>query len=67
MSQIPIAGELLKTDEALEAARAKAKETGSSIQAMSAAFGSMGKSLLTSLKDPLVMTGLIVKGFQELN
>ena len=66
MSQIPIAGELLKTDEALEAARAKAKETGSSIQAMSAAFGSMGKSLLTSLKDPLVMTGLIVKGFQKL-
>jgi hypothetical protein len=66
MSQIPIVGELLKTDEALEAARNKAKETGSSIQAMGAAFGSMGKSLLTSLKDPLVMTGLIVKGFQEL-
>ena len=66
MSQIPIAGELLKTDEALEAARNKAKETGSSLQAMGAAFGSMGKSLLTSLKDPLVMTGLIVKGFQEL-
>jgi hypothetical protein len=66
MSKIPIVGELLKTDEALEAARNKAKETGSSLQAMGAAFGSMGKSLLTSLKDPLVMTGLIVKGFQEL-
>jgi hypothetical protein len=66
MSQIPIVGELLKTDEALEAARNKAKETNSSFQAMGAAIGSMGKSLLTSLKDPLVMTGLIVKGFQEL-
>ena len=66
MSKIPIVGELLKTDEALEAARKKARETNSSFQAMGAAFGSMGKSLLTSLKDPLVLTGLIVKGFQEL-
>lgn len=66
MSKIPIVGELLKTDEALEAARDKARETNSAFQAMGAAFGSMGKSLLTSLKDPLVMTGLIVKGFQKL-
>ncbi len=66
MSKIPIVGELLKTDEALEAARKKARETNSAFQAMGAAFGSMGKSLLTSLKDPLVLTGLIVKGFQEL-
>ena len=66
MSKIPIVGELLKTDEALEAARDKAREGGNAFQAMGAAFGSMGKSLLTSLKDPLVLTGLIVKGFQEL-
>ena len=65
MSKIPIVGELLKTDEALEAARNKARETNSAFQAMGAAFGSMGKSLLTSLSDPLVSIGLLVKVFKE--
>jgi hypothetical protein len=66
MSKIPIVGELLKTDEALEAAKNKAREGGNAFQVMGAAFGSMGKSLLTSLKDPLVLTGLLVKGFKAL-
>jgi hypothetical protein len=64
MSKIPIVGELLKTDEALEAARKKAKETGSSFAAMGAGLGSMGKSLVSSLADPLVLVGLLVKGFK---
>jgi hypothetical protein len=64
MSKIPIVGELLKTDEALEAARKKAKETGSSFKAMGAGLGSMGKSLASSLADPLVSIGLLVKGFK---
>jgi hypothetical protein len=64
MSKIPIVGELLKTEEALEAARKKAKETGSSFSAMGAALGNMGKNLLSSLTDPLVSIGLLVKGFK---
>jgi hypothetical protein len=64
MSKIPIVGPLLKTNEALEAAKTKAKEGGNSFQAMGAAAKSMGGSLLTSLSDPLVSIGLLVKGFK---
>ena len=64
MSKIPIVGELLKTEEALEAARKKAKETGSSFSAMGAALENMGKNLFSSLFDPLVSIGLLVKGFK---
>jgi hypothetical protein len=49
MSKIPIVGPLLKTNEALEIAREKAKAGGSSFQVMGAAAKSMGGSLLTSL------------------
>jgi hypothetical protein len=64
LGKIPIVGPLLDTNEALDAARAKAKAGGNAISSMSAAMGSMGKSLLSSLADPLVMIGLLVKGFQ---
>jgi hypothetical protein len=64
MSKIPIVGPLLKTNEALDAARAKAKAGGNSFQVMGTALGSMGKSLMTSLSDPLVVIGLLVKAFQ---
>jgi archaellum component FlaC len=66
MSKIPIVGPLLKTNEALDAAREKAKAGGNMFQAMGAAGKSIGSSLLSSLGDPLVVIGLIVKGFQEL-
>jgi hypothetical protein len=66
MSKIPIVGPLLKTNEALDLAKEKAKAGGNSFQAMGAGLGSMGKSILSSLKDPLVIIGLMVKGFQEL-
>jgi hypothetical protein len=66
ISKIPILGELVNAEEALEAAREKAKAGGNAIQVMGAAFGSMGKSLLTSLTDPLTIIGLLVKGFQKL-
>jgi hypothetical protein len=66
MSKIPIVGPLLKTNEALDLAKEKAKAGGNSFQAMGAGLASMGKSLMSSLKDPLVSIGLIVKGFQEL-
>ena len=64
LGKIPIVGPLLDANEALDAARAKAKAGGNAIQSMSAAAGSMGKSLVSSLGDPLVVIGLLVKGFQ---
>ena len=66
LGKIPIVGPLLKTNEALDAARTKAKAGGNAFQSMGAAMGSMGKSLLSSLADPLAMIGLLVKGFQML-
>ena len=66
MSKIPLVGPLLETNDALDAARAKAKAGGNEFQVMGAAIGSMGKSLATSLTSPLGVIGLIVKGFQML-
>ena len=66
MSKIPLVGPLLETNEALDAARTKAKAGGNEFQVMGAAIGSMGKSLATSLTSPLAVIGLIVKGFQML-
>jgi hypothetical protein len=66
MSKIPLVGPLLKTNEALDAAREKAKAGGNSFQAMGAGLSSVGKSLASSLADPLVSIGLLVKAFQFL-
>lgn len=66
MSKIPIVGPLLKVNEALDAARDKAKAGGNAFQVMGAGLSSVGKNLLTSLSDPLVVIGLLVKGFQFL-
>ena len=64
LGKIPIVGPLLKTNEALDAARTKAKKGENALQSLGAAMGSMGKSLLSNLTDPLVVIGLLVKGFQ---
>jgi hypothetical protein len=66
MSKIPIVGPLLKTNEALDAAREKAKAGGGAFATMGTAMASMGKGLLSSLMDPLTIVGLIVKAFQFL-
>ena len=66
MSKIPLVGPLLETNDALDAAKSKAKAGGNEFQVMGAAIGSMGKSLATSLTSPLGVIGLIVKGFQML-
>jgi hypothetical protein len=66
MGKIPIVGPLLKTNEALDAAREKAKAGGNSFQVMGAAAKSIGSNLLSSLADPLVSIGLLVKAFQML-
>ena len=66
LGKIPIVGPLLKTNEALDAARKKAKAGGNAFQSMGAAMGSMGKSLVSSLGDPLAMIGLLVTAFKGL-
>jgi len=66
MSKIPIVGPLLKTNEALEEAREKAKAGGNAFKVMAVAGKSIGSNLLSSLGDPLAVIGLLVKGFQEL-
>jgi hypothetical protein len=66
MGKIPIVGPLLKTNEALDAAKEKAKAGGNAFTIMGTAAASMGKGLLTSLMDPLTTIGLIVKAFQFL-
>ena len=64
LGKIPIVGPLLDVNKALDAAREKAEETGNAWAALGAAMGSIGKSLVSSLTDPLVVVGLLVKGFQ---
>ncbi len=64
MSKIPIVGEMLKTEEALKAARDAAAEGAGKFGAMGAAFKSLGGNLVSSLSDPLVSIGLLVKGFK---
>ena len=64
LGKIPIVGPLLDTNEALDAARTKAKAGGDAFASLGAAMGSMGKSLVSSLGDPLVVIGLLIKGFQ---
>ena len=66
LSAIPILGSLLKTEKALEAATKAAKEGGSALGVMGAAAKSMGGSLLSSLTDPLIVVGFLVKAFKFL-
>lgn len=66
ISKIPIVGPLLKTNEALDEARTKAKAGGNAFQVMGAAAKSIGSNLLSSLADPLVSIGLLVAAFKML-
>lgn len=66
MSKIPLVGPLLEVNEALDDARAKAKGTSNTFAVMGTALGSVGKSLISNLFDPLVTIGLTVKVFKEL-
>ena len=66
LSAIPILGPLLKTEKALEAATKAAENGSSALGVMGAAAKSMGGSLLSSLTDPLVVVGFLVKAFKFL-
>jgi hypothetical protein len=61
MSKIPIVGPLLKANDALDLAREKAKAGGNAFTVMGTAVASIGKNLLSSLTDPLVVVGLLAK------
>jgi len=64
ISKIPILGDLVNTEDALEKAREAAENGASKFGAMGAAFKSLGGSLVGSLSDPLVSMGLLIKGFK---
>jgi hypothetical protein len=64
LGKIPIVGPLLDTNKALDAAREKAEAGGGAFASLGAAMGSMGKSLASSLGDPLVVIGLLIKGLK---
>jgi hypothetical protein len=65
ISKIPVLGNLISAEEALAAAQAKAKEEGSNrFKVMGSIFKSLGASLKKNLTDPLVVGGLLLKGFK---
>ena len=64
VSKIPIVGQFLDAEEAIKAANKAAADGAGKIGAIGAAAGSLGKSLVSGLTDPLAIVGLLVKGFQ---
>ena len=64
VNKIPIVGQFLDAEEAIKAANKAAADGAGKIGAMGAAAGSLGKSLVSGLTDPLFLVGLLVKGFQ---
>jgi hypothetical protein len=66
ISKIPILGDLVDANSALEAMNRNILEGGNRLTALGAGLGSLGKSLLASLTDPLVVIGLIIKAFKTL-
>jgi hypothetical protein len=64
VSKIPIVGQFLDAEDAINAANKAAAEGAGKIGAIGAAAGSLGKSLVSGLTDPLALVGFLVKGFQ---
>lgn len=64
VSKIPIVGQFLDAEDAIKAANKAAAEGAGKMGAMGAAAGSLGKSLVSGLTDPLFLIGLLIKGFQ---
>lgn len=61
MTKIPVLGEMVDVNKALDAAREKIGDGGSRAQAMGAAFKQVGGSIKTHLTDPLLIGGILVK------
>ena len=70
ISKIPIIGNLVNTNKALEEMEKVAKEGGGRFATMNAGLGSIGKDIFTHLTDPLTIgTGLIsglISGFKKI-
>jgi hypothetical protein len=64
VSKIPIVGQFLDAEDAINAANKAAANGAGKIGAIGAAAGSLGKSLVSGLIDPLAIVGFLVKGFQ---
>jgi hypothetical protein len=65
ISKIPVLGNLINAEEALAAAQSEAAKEGSSrTKVLGASFKSLGKSLKENLTDPLVVGGILLKGFK---
>jgi hypothetical protein len=64
VSKIPIVGQFLDAEDAIKAANKAAADGKGKIGAIGAAAGSLGKSLVSGLTDPLFLIGLLVKGFK---
>jgi hypothetical protein len=64
VSKIPIVGQFLDAEDAIKSANKAAADGKGKIGAIGAAAGSLGKSLVSGLTDPLFLIGLLVKGFK---
>ena len=66
MSKIPIVGNIIDTNKALDASRSKIKDGGGKFSAMGAAVKSVGADILTNLTDPLTTTVFLAKNFLDI-
>ena len=64
MSKIPIVGNLVGVQEALEAAEKSARNGAGLLGTMGAAAKSIGKNLVEAFNDPLFLLGAITKGLK---
>jgi hypothetical protein len=64
ISKIPIIGNLIDTSKILEEVNEAAENGAGKWKTFSIAIKGVGKSLMTSLSDPLVIMGLLIKGFK---
>jgi len=65
ISKIPLLGNLIDAERMLAVTQEEAAKEGSNrIKVLGAAFKSLGSSLKTNLTDPLVVGGLLLKGFK---
>jgi len=55
LSKIPIIGDVFDANEALDAAKDKIRETGSSVRGLGAAFGNIGKQITGGVLNPANM------------
>jgi hypothetical protein len=60
ISKIPILGDIVDTNAALQAAKDNIKEGGNRVSAMKASFKNMGGQIKANLSDPLVRVGFFV-------